>query len=1080
MERGRSSMRFTADFHIHSKYSRATSRDCVPEMLDLWARRKGLDLIGTGDFTHPAWREELREKLAPAGDGVFVLKDVYRTDAAALPGAAAPDAGRRFAAAFDSSACRPRFLLSAEISSIYKKDGKTRKVHNVILLPDFEAADALSHRLEQVGNLHSDGRPILGLDSRDLLEITLEICPRAVFIPAHIWTPHFSLFGAYSGFDTIEACFGDLTPHIHALETGLSSDPPMNWRISALDRFTLVSNSDAHSPSKLAREANLFNTELSFSAIAHALAHPETDEFLGTLEFYPEEGKYHMDGHRGCKVCLTPAETAAAGGVCPVCGRRITVGVLHRVEELADRPAGFRPKLAKDFESVIPLPETIAACIGATPASKKVQARYEELLQELGSELSVLRQIPLEELSRLAGPCVAEGGRRLRAGEVAWEPGYDGEYGRATLLDAREIAAYSGQVSFFAAGGEKPSHKKAAAQAGGAPKKAAAGAAAPKHAAALTDAATHYGLNERQWEAVSEQGRQITVVAGPGTGKTRTLVYRIRRLVETGAAAPGQITAVTFTNKAAAELAGRLEQELGRRTARKVSVGTFHGLCMKLLRDRLGAVALIDEAAALALAEELCAELGLKKRPRDVLAAVSARKNGLTAGKEADEAEQTLFEYYCKRLEEYGVLDYDDLILQTLALFEQGALTEQEREPFRRLLVDEFQDINPIQYRLVREWNRDGDELFVIGDPDQAIYGFRGSDPLCFETLARDCPDGRVIRLTENYRSTPQILNCALPVIACGLPPQERETRRLGAVRPDGGAVRLLTAETPFSEALFIAKEINRMVGGIDMLDAHSQGGAPMREESSPRGFGDIAVLYRTHRQAALLEECFHKEGIPYNVAGRESYLTDKAVRTALAFFRSLLNDGDRLSAHLALAALGQERLKALRAAFAELAAEKEKPAKLIDLWIAQMKLEDEPAFQRLRGLAVCAKSMPELLSGVALGQEGDLRRSGTRAYHSDAVTLMTLHGSKGLEFPVVFLCGINEGMLPHVGIRGQSDPGEERRLFYVGMTRAQEELLLLTSGAPSVFLGDIPEDCLERSVAWTRPEEPAKQMSLF
>ena len=595
-----------------------------------------------------------------------------------------------------------------------------------------------------------------------------------------------------------------------------------------------------------------------------------------------------MDGHRGCKVCLTPAETAAAGGVCPVCGRRITVGVLHRVEELADRPEGFRPKLAKDFESIIPLPETIAACIGSTPASKKVQVRYEELLQELGPELSVLRQIPLEELSRLAGPCVAEGVRRLRAGEVAWEPGYDGEYGRAALLDAREIAAYSGQVSFFAGSGEKPSRKKAAAPINDAPKKAATGSAALKHAAALAGAAAHYGLNERQWEAVSAQGRQITVVAGPGTGKTRTLVYRIRRLIETGAAAPGQITAVTFTNKAAAELAGRLEQELGRRTARKVSVGTFHGLCMKLLRDRLGDVTLIDETAALALVEELCAELGLKKRPRDALAAVSARKNGLTAGKEADEAEQTLFAYYCERLEEYGALDYDDLILQTLALFEQGALAGQEREPFRRLLVDEFQDINPMQYRLVRAWNRDGDELFVIGDPDQAIYSFRGSDPRCFETLARDCPDGRVIRLNENYRSTPQILDCALPVIASGLPPQERETRRLGAMRPDGCAVRLLTAETPFSEALFIAKEINRMVGGIDMLDAHRQGGAPMREESAPRGFGDIAVLYRTHRQASLLEECFQKEGIPYNVAGRESYLTDKAVRTALAFFRSL------------------------------------------------------------------------------------------------------------------------------------------------------------------------------------------------
>ena len=291
---------YIADLHIHSKYSRATSRDCVPEQLDLWARRKGIDLLGTGDFTHPAWRKELEEKLIPAEEGLYRLRDELCQQPAGVAG----------------EPRQPRFVLSGEISSIYKKNGKVRKVHNVILLPSLEAADILAHKLEAIGNIHSDGRPILGLDSRDLLEITLESCPDAVFIPAHIWTPHFSLFGAFSGFDTIEECFEDLTPYIHALETGLSSDPPMNWQISALDGYTLVSNSDAHSPKKLGREANLLEGPVSYPALSHAI---QTGEgFAGTLEFFPEEGKYHWDGHRNCGVCLEPSQTDQYEGRCPV------------------------------------------------------------------------------------------------------------------------------------------------------------------------------------------------------------------------------------------------------------------------------------------------------------------------------------------------------------------------------------------------------------------------------------------------------------------------------------------------------------------------------------------------------------------------------------------------------------------------------------------------------------------------------------------------------------------------------------------------------------------------------------------
>ena len=423
---------YIADLHIHSKYSRATSKELEPEPLDAWARRKGIGLVGTGDFTHPAWRAELRDKLAEAEEGLYTLKG------------AGPDA--------------PRFVITGEISSIYKKNGKVRKVHSLILLPHLEAAETLSRRLEAIGNLHSDGRPILGLDCRDLLEITLESCPDAVFIPAHIWTPHFSLFGAFSGFDTIGECFGDLTGHIHALETGLSSDPTMICRCSALDGYTLVSNSDAHSPSKLGREANLLDTGLSYPELARAI---QTGEgFHGTIEFFPEEGKYHFDGHRNCGVCLSPVEAEAAGGVCPVCGKRLTTGVLHRVEQLADRPEGYVRPDARPFESLAPLPEVIAASEGGSAAGKKVGAKYEAMLAALGPEFSILREVPLEDIRAAAGPCVAEGIRRLRAGQVVRRPGYDGAYGVIELLSPAEREDLKGQVSLF--GAEAPKAAKTA------------------------------------------------------------------------------------------------------------------------------------------------------------------------------------------------------------------------------------------------------------------------------------------------------------------------------------------------------------------------------------------------------------------------------------------------------------------------------------------------------------------------------------------------------------------------------------------------------------------------------------------
>lgn len=409
-------MKTIADLHIHSRFSMATSKEGTPENLDFWARKKGISLIGTGDFTHPVWREELKERLVSEGNGLYRLRDAYvKEESRKFPGEGT------------------RFVVSGEISSIYKKNGKTRKVHNVILLPSLEAADAMAQRLEKIGNIHSDGRPILGLDSHDLLEMMLDVCPEGILIPAHIWTPHFSVLGAKSGFDSVEECFEELAPYIHALETGLSSDPAMNWRISKLDRYQLVSNSDAHSPSKLGREANLLDIDCSYEGLYRAI---QTGEGLeGTVEFFPEEGKYHFDGHRKCGVSLSPVEAERLGGICPVCGKKLTMGVDHRVEQLADRAEGFAKKDGKKYESLVPLPEVISACMGYSTASKKVQGCFEQLIQTLGTEFDILRNVPSEDIKSCAGERIAEGIENVRTGNVKRIPGYDGEYGKIELFD---------------------------------------------------------------------------------------------------------------------------------------------------------------------------------------------------------------------------------------------------------------------------------------------------------------------------------------------------------------------------------------------------------------------------------------------------------------------------------------------------------------------------------------------------------------------------------------------------------------------------------------------------------------------
>jgi DNA helicase-2/ATP-dependent DNA helicase PcrA len=406
-------MSFYADLHVHSRYARATSRNADLVELAWWARRKGIAVLGTGDFTHPVWFGELQQGLVPAEPGLFRLRDeLDRAVVERLP-----------------RSCRGplRFLLTTEVSTAFRRDGRARRMHHLLYVPALETAATLSDRLGRSGNLTEDGRPTLAMDAGDLLEATLSSGDGAYLVPAHVWTPWVGVLSATTGFDSIEACYGELARQLFAVETGLSADPPMNWRVSRLDRFRSVSYSDAHAPSRLGREATEFATELDYFAIRRAL---ETGDGLqGTVEFFPEQGRYHLSGHRRCGVRLEPAEARRARMRCPVCGKRLTMGVLQRVEDLADRPAGVRAAGAAGWRNLLALDELVAGVTGVGPTSKTVRRTIDAMVELLGPELPMLERLPLEAIDKAGFPAVAEAIGKVRRGEVVRDPGFDGQYG---------------------------------------------------------------------------------------------------------------------------------------------------------------------------------------------------------------------------------------------------------------------------------------------------------------------------------------------------------------------------------------------------------------------------------------------------------------------------------------------------------------------------------------------------------------------------------------------------------------------------------------------------------------------------
>jgi uncharacterized protein (TIGR00375 family) len=995
-------VRFTADLHIHSKFSRACSKDCDLEHLTWWARRKGIALVGTGDFTHPAWFDHLRENLEPAEEGLFRLREDV-------------DAGIRRTLPPSCAAADMRFMLSVEISTIYKRGERTRKVHHLVYVPDFEAAAEFNRRLGRIGNLGSDGRPILGLDSRDLLEITLESGAGSYLVPAHVWTPWFAVLGSKSGFDAIEDCYADLADHVFALETGLSSDPEMNWRISGLDRYRLVSNSDAHSPPMLGREATLFDTELDYFSVKRSL---ETGVgHAGSLEFFPEEGKYHVDGHRKCGVRMEPAETRAHGGRCPECGKPLTVGVLSRVEDLADRPEPVRPAGAAEFRNLVPLPEIMGEILSVGPKSKKVLGEIDKLTAAFGPELTILQDVPVDDLAAHSSP-LGEAVARLRRGEVIRDAGYDGEYGVIRLFAPDELkrATMIASPGLFDEGlfgepsppaPEKPAAKPAKAQRKpGAPDKQAEPDQLPSRTGSLLD-----GLDPDQRAAAESSGGPLLIIAGPGTGKTRTVTHRIAHLVLERGVPAEHCLAITFTRRAAEEMAERLAALAGEH-ASKLTIATFHSLGVRILREQH-------------------ARAGL--RP-DFGIADQAQQLELTA--EFGDSEHA----YRAALRERNLVDFDELITLPLQLLESDdELTAAYRERYRWISVDEYQDVDERQYRLLRRLSPPEGNLTAIGDPDQAIYSFRGADVGFFLRFQQDFPSARTVQLTRNYRSNPHILGTAMQAIAPGTLVPDRELRPMG--QHGDALVGLHHAAGERAEASFVARTIDQLLGGSSFHSLDS--GRVTTDGSDGLGLSDFAVLYRTDRQAQAVMDALTRSGLPFQKRSHDRL----ADRPGVA----------RIVAELSFAGPDESVVDRVRhAANAVLGRGNEEAA------------EVHTAVDLLKPLAErCGNDLERFRTELSLGVEVD-----TWEPRADRISLLTLHASKGLEFPVVFLLGCEDGLLPLRWPGEEPDEAalaEERRLLFVGMTRAQRHLYLshaaertrqgaVRKASRSPFLADVRE----------------------
>lgn len=1045
-------MNFIADLHIHSRFSRATSKALNARHLAAWARCKGISVLGTGDFTHPQWRAELAEQLErDETTGLYRLRgEPEQLDV--LAGGPVTNV----------NAEKPLFMLQAEISSIYKRHGKVRKVHNLIYVRTLEDAEKLSLRLEQIGNLHSDGRPILGLDSRDLLEIMLECAEDAVMIPAHVWTPWFALFGSKSGFDRLTDCYGDLSEHIFALETGLSSDPEMNRLVSQLDGYALVSNSDAHSGANLGREANLFAGQPSYTGIFEALratarrqAQDTLDcRFLGTMEFYPDEGKYHLDGHRACNVVLEPRESRKLGNICPECGKPLTVGVLHRVWELADREEPPRLEHEPEARPLIPLAEVVGEILGVGVTSRRVQERYGSLLRELGPELDILCRMPEQEIRAHWEP-LGEAVARMRRGQVFRQGGYDGEYGVVRVFTPEEQddirntwrGAGRGSLPGLAAPRKRKPLPASADTARGTPVKtdaalssdsananeappvrtrrartasvnmldlmkerpsASSPSAQPGHGSTPSGAGA---FSDEQHLALVAGPGPVLVQAGPGAGKTRVLVGRVQHLLDQGTE-PHKLLAVTFTRRAANEMRQRLAAALPHMQDLPCC-DTLHGLAWSRMRAVTQAQGqeclLLGEDAALRFfmaanpqlqareARDLWRQLSLARETRHTLHTGHTALELAAARYSARKAERRDFRY----------VDYADLLDWWL-----DHLDDLPRHMLpQHVLVDEIQDLSPVQLDIVRGMlPPDGAGFFGIGDPDQAIYGFRGVSGQSEASLRAIWPGLSVFCLGRSFRSSQDVLNMAHSLML-----HKGQCGPLTAAQSLNAQLRLFSAPDQQAELRWICRRIEALLGatGHTLLD-QQQNSAEAHELDGTLAPGDIAVLVRLRAQIAPLKAALEQAGIPCAAPVEEAFWQDTGCARLLAL--AAVHCGFSALAQIFDATALQQDLQDERDAGSHnpfASATPLPPPADLEAWLAEQNWAGEVLlsgrpWRELRQSWKSAASWQEFLHHLAWLQEAEMVRN--KAEH---VQIMTMHASKGLEFQAVFLPGLEDGLLP-------------------------------------------------------------------
>ncbi len=975
-------MRFYADLHVHSRFSRATSKDLTLTTLAQGAVKKGIRVLGTGDFTHPAWSQELRSDLVEAEPGLYRLKD---------------------------GSCDVRFVLTSEISTIYKHRDKVRKVHHLVVAPDLDAVRKISTSLAKVGNIVSDGRPILGITSRNLLEIVLSASEDAYIVPAHIWTPWFSAMGSKSGYDSIKECYEDLEEYIFAVETGLSSDPPMNWKVKSLDSYHLISNSDAHSVEKLGREATVFDVAMDYFAMRDAMK--SGNGLTGTVEFFPEEGKYHLDGHRDCSVVLFPEETRRLEGICPVCGRKLTVGVLSRVEELSDRHDGSRPEKARPFFSLIPLKEIIGEIMQVGSTSKRVVSAYEGLIGQLGGELPLLLDVDTEQIRSVAGETFALAIKRMRAGDVHAQGGYDGRFGTIRVFKDNEAdMLFSSDLNKRPVRKVKknPARRKKTDPAPGCPV-----------------------MNDAQLRVINTLSGHLMVTAGPGTGKTRTLVERMKALLRAGQAS---MLAITFTTKAAQEIKERLGMD-------DSPVYTFHGLAARILRDAGIPFSIADES----MLAELVSAWGIEHaKPY-----VDEMNYRLSTNSALDDDQA----HFLESLQREGYYTYEGLICEATRIVNEQVIGLKPDH----IMVDEFQDINPVQYTFLKALSRKATSLMVIGDPNQAIYGFRGSSSQAFDDFNKDYCGVMSIELKDTYRLQKYIAGASNTFIGKDTVISSRGGRPVCWVR---------TASTPE----FIAREIESLAGGLTSSAAH--------KSRSDYCLSDMAVIVRTRNQARPIMEALEKASIPF----------DTAYAGPLAGIRGI---NERLNL------LEQSRWQGLvqgvgEKALAQLSVSGSIPAAVMerieeaDSLLASL---EGPVIERLDTIEKSTLfKLPKMdrahvFYDYACIYDSDIdgfirfcRLSNDQgALSGEKVRIITAHAAKGLEFKCVFIAGLSQGVFP----MADSDEKDEQNLFYVAMTRAMDLLYLVSSDdACSPFLNRIPKEYC--TMLEEKRRSPGRQLKLF